>query len=84
MSIAKNPKRNTSDQRAAAFIASAGDPSPGEEGNRKLVPVRIPIAMLARIDRAASCLGLTRSGFIVLSAAERLTCMEGEFPSMRR
>ena len=34
--------------------------------------------MLARIDRAANRLGLTRSGFIVLSTAERLTRMEAE------
>ena len=81
MSIAKNPKRNTSDQRAAAFIAGADDPPPMEEG-RKLVPVRIPVAMLARIDRAAARLGLTRSGFIVLSTAERLTDMEREFPAI--
>jgi hypothetical protein len=79
MSIAKNPKRNTSDHRAAAFIAGAGDPSPGEgEANRKLIPVRVPVAMLARIDRAANRLGLTRSGFIVMSTAERLTRMEAE------
>ena len=57
--------------------------SSGEgEGNRKLIPVRIPVAMLARIDHAANRLGLTRSGFIVLSAAERLTRMEGEFPAI--
>jgi len=62
-----------------AFIAGAGDPSPGEgESNLKLVPVRIPVAMLARIDHAAKRLGLTRSGLIVMSTAERLTRMEAE------
>ena len=40
--------------------------------------LRSPVAMLARIDRAANRLGLTRSGFIVLSTAERLTRMEAE------
>ena len=38
--------------------------------------VRFPPELLTRIDRAAKRLGLTRSAFIVSSAAERLERME--------
>lgn len=78
MAIAKNPKRNTPEQRAEAFISQAGQSPAVESANRKPVMLRIPADMLHRIDRAAKRLGLTRSGFLVSSAAERLQRMEME------
>jgi hypothetical protein len=78
MAIAKNPKRNLSEQKAEAFISDAGQPPHVESANRKPVMLRIPADLLPRIDRAAKRLGLTRSGFLVSSAAERLQRMEVE------
>ena len=81
MAIAKNPRRSTTadpDRQAAAFIAGAGQPADAtnEDANRKPIMVRFPPELLTRIDRAAKRLGLTRSAFIVSSAAERLERME--------
>ena len=85
MAIAKNPKRNqtaTTDQEAEAFIAGAGQPFTAEPStdepkpNKKPIMVRIDPAMVQRIDRAAKRLGISRSAFIVSSAAERLERME--------
>ena len=47
------------------------------DANKKPVMIRIDGPMIERIDRAAKRLGLSRSAFIVLSAAERLERMEG-------
>lgn len=49
-----------------------------EEGPRSATPVhtRIPDDILTRIDRAARRLGLTRSGFLISSAVERVERME--------
>lgn len=80
MAIAKNPKRNTiakTEQEAEAFISGAGQ-QPEEESaaNKKPIMVRIDPDMVTRIDRAAKRLGISRSAFIVSSAAERLERME--------
>jgi predicted HicB family RNase H-like nuclease len=82
MAIAKNPMRNTSEtseHQAAAFIAKTGkaEPEAAPEGNRKPTMIRIPPALLERIDKGAKRLGISRSAFIVQSAAEKLERMEG-------
>ena len=83
MAIAKNPKRNstaTSEQSAEAFISGAGKPPANQEDTaRKLtqaITIRVDPDILARMDRAAKRLGITRTAFIVSSAAERLERME--------
>jgi hypothetical protein len=80
MAIAKNPKRNANaiaDKEADAFISGAGQKADtGQEQNKKPIIVRVDPDMLVRIDRAAKRLGLSRSAFIVSSAAEKLERME--------
>lgn len=80
MAIAKNPKRNqhiTDERNAEAFISGAGQQNTDErDQNKKPIMVRIDPDILARIDRAAKRLGISRSAFIVSSAAERLERME--------
>jgi hypothetical protein len=82
MAIAKNPRRKTSetdaDRQAAAFISGAGQPADAatDDAVRRPIMVRFPPELLTRIDRAPKRLGLTRSAFIVSSAAERLERME--------
>jgi len=83
MAIAKNPLRNTppaSDRQAEAFISKAGQGTgPREEpdqANKKPTVIRIPPDLLTRIDRGAKRLGISRSAFIVQSAAEKLERME--------
>ena len=80
MAIAKNPKRNlnaVADQSAEAFISGAGQPGADErDQNKKPIMVRVAPDVLQRIDRAAKRLGLSRSAFIVSSAAEKLERMQ--------
>jgi predicted HicB family RNase H-like nuclease len=81
MAIAKNPKRShtpASEEQAQAFISGAGQPvaSPDREQNKKPIMIRVDPEMLDRIDRAAKRLGISRSAFIVSSAAVRLESME--------
>lgn len=83
MAIAKYPKRTlttgTKDKEADAFIARAGAGDEGdasERENKKQTVIRIPPALLKRVDRAAERLGISRSAFIVQSAAEKLERME--------
>lgn len=81
MAIAKNPKRNTdatTDRQAEAFISGAGQQQLTDERdpNKKPIQVRIDPDILTRIDRAAKRLGISRSAFIVSSAAEKLERME--------
>ncbi len=85
MAIAKNPRSSThasgSDKQASAFIARAGsgpgdDEPRAERENKKATMIRIPPALLVRIDRGAERLGISRSAFIVQSAAEKLERME--------
>jgi hypothetical protein len=81
MAIAKNPKRNQSaapDRVAEAFISGAGQPASTIERdqNKKPTMIRIDPDLLERIDRGAKRLGLSRSAFLVSSAAEKLERME--------
>jgi predicted HicB family RNase H-like nuclease len=80
MAIAKNPKRNqpaVTEKQAEAFISGAGQQTSDErDQNKKPIMVRIDPDILQRIDRAAKRLGISRSAFIVSSAAERLEKME--------
>jgi hypothetical protein len=76
MAIAKNPKRNLSainERDADAFISGAGRPE--HDGNKKPTMIRIDPELLQRIDRGAKRLGISRSAFIVSSAAEKLERM---------
>jgi hypothetical protein len=80
MAIAKNPLRNTPaapDRQAEAFISGAGvKTKESPEQNRKPTMIRIPPDILTRIDSGAKRLGISRSAFIVQSAAEKLERME--------
>ena len=82
MAIAKNPRRNRPahvETAAESFIAGAGQGPAAEkprDGNRVPIMIRIDPNLLERIDKGAKRLGLTRSAFIVSSAAEKLELME--------
>lgn len=78
MAIAKNPKRNLTDiaeREANAFISGAGQEA-AERENKKPIMIRVDPDMLDRIDRGAKRLGISRSAFIVSSAAEKLERMD--------
>jgi hypothetical protein len=81
MAIAKKPDSNTNaatERRAVAFISRTGQ-GPDEQleqPNKKPTMIRIPPDLIMRIDRAAKRLGISRSAFIVSSAAEKLERME--------
>jgi hypothetical protein len=85
MAIAKTPERPTSqtkDQQAEAFIKKAvtkPQPQPEDQPtpNKKPTMIRVPPDLIKRIDRGAKRLGITRSAFIVQSAAEKLERMAG-------
>ena len=76
MAIAKNPKSNTesgNERQAEAFISKAGKLSDEDvRENRKPTMIRIPPNLLIRINEGAKRLGISRSAFIVQSAAEKL------------
>jgi hypothetical protein len=81
MAIAKNPKRNqnaTTEREAEAFISAAGQHAAAKhrDANKKPTMIRIAPDLLERIDRGAKRLGISRSAFIVSSAAEKLERME--------
>ncbi len=80
MAIAKNPKRSpqpVADREAEAFISGAGQAlKNGRDQNKKPTMIRIDPDLLERIDRGAKRLGISRSAFIVSSAAEKLERME--------
>jgi hypothetical protein len=81
MPIAKNPKRNLptgTEEQAQAFISRVGSAveTPEEDQNKKPIMIRVDPKMLDRIDHAAKRLGISRSAFIVSSAAIRLESME--------
>lgn len=80
MAIAKNPNRNhsvTTEREAEAFISGAGQAIKNDrEQNKKPTMIRIDPDLLERIDRGAKRLGISRSAFIVSSAAEKLERME--------
>ena len=72
MVIAKNPKHKA-DQTAEAFIS--GTSSRTQHTNKKPIMIRVEPELLERIDACAKRLGLSRSGFLVSSAAERVEHM---------
>ena len=79
MAIVKNPRRSTSatnEREAEAFISGARQQAiePGHE-NKQPTMIRIPPDLLKRIDQGAKRLGISRSAFIVSSAAEKLERM---------
>lgn len=81
MAIARNPKRNQSlanENQVQAFISGAGQATvtAEPEQNKKPIMIRVDPSMIERIDRAAKRLGISRSAFIVSSAAVRLESME--------
>jgi hypothetical protein len=82
MAIAKKPDRNlnNTDRRAAKFIAGAGissDSGKSEASSTKEpTMIRIPSEIRARIDQAAKRLGISRSGFLVQSAVEKMERMD--------
>lgn len=81
MAIAKNPKRNqtaAAEREAEAFISGAGQQASAKDrdANKKPTMIRIDPDLLERIDRGAKRLGISRSAFIVSSAAEKLERME--------
>lgn len=80
MTIALNPKRSTlavhkSEAQVEQFISGAGR-QPEDEQNRKPIMIRIQPELLDRIDKAARRRGISRTAFIVSSAAEKLESME--------
>ena len=76
MAIAKNPQSNTGsgkEREAEAFISKAGKAANEDvRENRKPTMIRIPPDLLTRINEGAKRLGISRSAFIVQSAAEKL------------
>ena len=72
MAIVKNPKRKA-DQTADAFISGAA--SRAQHTNKKPIMVRVDPELLERIDACAKRLGLSRSAFLVSSAAQRVENM---------
>lgn len=82
MAIAKTPERPTGatrDERADAFIKKATPVVQEDEAteNKKPTMIRIPPDLIKRIGRGAARLGISRSAFIVQSAAEKLERMGG-------
>ena len=83
MPLAKTPDRpagKSTDEKAEAFIKKAGATVLETEEprtNKKQSTVRIPPELIKRIDRAAARLGISRSAFIVQSAARELERMGG-------
>jgi hypothetical protein len=79
MAITKNPLRNTQatqERQAEVFISGAGMPSAAAvHAPRKPTMIRIPPDLLQRIDTGAKRLGISRSAFLVQSAAEKLERM---------
>ena len=79
MTIVKKPKSSQSaatDRVAEAFISGAQEQPTNERDHKKPTMIRVAPDLLARIDRGARRLGISRSAFIVSSAAEKLERME--------
>ena len=78
MAIAKNPKRSLAkrslESRTTNFIAAAGTEEP--EAGKKPVLLRFSPEILARIDRTAKRLGITRSAFIYMASVKELEKIE--------
>jgi hypothetical protein len=86
MAVAKTPERpagQTKEQREEAFIKKAAlakpEPQPEDQPtpNKKPTMIRIPPDLIKRIDQGAKRLGITRSAFIVQSAAEKPNAWQG-------
>jgi hypothetical protein len=78
MAIARNPKQLRSasaESKAEAFISGA-ESADGANRNKRSTMIYVDPDLLARIDRAAKRLGISRSAFIVSSAAEKLERMD--------
>jgi Ribbon-helix-helix protein, copG family len=78
MAIAKNPKRlrSANDERKAEAFISGTDAVDSADQNKKPTMIRVNPELLARIDKAARRLGISRSAFIVSSTAKELERME--------
>lgn len=74
MAIARNPTA-VKERKAKAFISKSGR-LPDEQANKKPTMIRIDPGLLVRIDKGARRLGISRSAFIVQSAAEKLEHMD--------
>ena len=74
MAITKNPKRilNASTETAAEAFISGTPATEIRNRSKRPIMVRIDSDILDRVDRAAKRLGISRSAYIVSSAAERL------------
>lgn len=85
MPISPNPKRRTQpkeDERAIdALIAQGGAPASAPEAAEasalKPIMIRFPRHILSAVDTEAKRLGITRTAFIVQSAARELDRAEG-------
>jgi hypothetical protein len=74
------------DQEEKVFVQGAGEPpvtpatdeNPKEttQTNKKPIMVRVDPELLKRFDKAAKRLGISRSAFLISSAAEKLERME--------
>ena len=72
MAIAQNPKRKAG-KTAGAFISGAS--ARIEHTSKKPILIRVDSELLERIDSCAKRLGLTRTAFLVSSAAQRVENM---------
>ena len=72
MVITQNPKRKI-DHKAETFIGRVSAKTRKE--NKKAIMIRVEPELLERIDGCAKRLGLSRSAFVVSSAAERIENM---------
>ena len=72
MVITQNPKRKA-DQKAKTFIS--GVSARTQKANKKAIMIRVEPELLERIDSYAKRLGLSRSAFLVSSAAQRIENM---------
>jgi hypothetical protein len=78
MAIAKRSDSKIN-ARAREFIETAGESVPAAVMKRtkgKPIMIRIDAGLLGRVDHAAKRLGLSRSAFIVSSAARAVEAME--------
>ena len=74
MPITKHPSRKIkmNDKRAEKFIMAASANETEEEGRFVQTPIRLPPALLARIDHASKKRGLNRSSWIRYAATKEL------------
>jgi predicted HicB family RNase H-like nuclease len=83
-SAVSNVVDDAEEEKAKEFLNKAADQSPATDENpkettptnKKPIMVRVDPELLKRFDKAAKRLGITRSAFLVSSAAEKLEKME--------